>query len=36
VFDSAIASSLGVLGLTLGAADVRVYRVSCARPVLVG
>jgi uncharacterized membrane protein len=36
VLDAAIASSLGVLGMTLGAADVRVYRVSCTRPVLVG
>jgi uncharacterized membrane protein len=35
VLDSTIAATLGTLGLKLGAADVQVYGVSCARPVLV-
>ena len=35
VLDSTIATTLDTLGLRLGAADVRVYGVSCARPVLV-
>jgi len=33
--DSTIATTLDTLGLKLGAADVRVYGVSCAHPVLV-
>jgi uncharacterized membrane protein len=35
VLDSTIATTLDTLGLKLGAADVQVYGVSCARPVLV-
>lgn len=36
VLDSTIAATLETLGLKLGAADVRVYRVTCEHAVLVG
>ena len=35
VLDSTLATTLNALGLTLGAADVKVYGVSCRRAVLV-
>jgi uncharacterized membrane protein len=35
VLDSTLASTFNALGVTLGAADVRVYGVTCKRPVLV-